>query len=174
MKRLHTWRTYLAWPLILVLFVSTNGLSMHAVYCLCKGELQYTFFQTDADNAACGRTPDSCCRPDDARPLKQHCRVAAATEQLPGSCCAASDSGEHACTTDTIIYTRVAAAFLAPFTGEYTTVPVAPPAPWPFPYSPRITLPVFAASLNSEHPPDTRAQPHIHKPQQARLHCWRC
>lgn len=89
-----------ALALAALLTVSTVGIPVHALYCLCKGEWSYSLF-SGSDLSACGsRTEDRCC-------------------STKGSCCAAAKAcpstagGEQPCDTGETRLARLQTDFIA-------------------------------------------------------------
>jgi hypothetical protein len=113
--------------LLLLLLLSTSGFSLHAIYCLCKGELRYSLFATDQEDQHCTTSGEgTCCVPGNKAAVKTGCGPS-------GPACCAPDNGDtHPCTAEEVIYTRLAAVFLAQGAEEApqqeATTPSGPPA----------------------------------------------
>ncbi|MCO6484658.1 MAG: hypothetical protein J5I41_02660 [Saprospiraceae bacterium] len=100
----------------LTLLVSTTGLSVHAVYCLCKGELSYSLVHLEVGEMACamsGEEAESCCGPGEG------CGPASQVSD-----CCREPGDDHACRTEETIYTRLASVFLVQLDQQDEITPV--------------------------------------------------
>lgn len=112
----------ISFALTLVLFVSTSGIPIHAIYCACKGDTTlHLFSEGDA----------GCCKSDLEN--KSCCSVHKQVE-LPSCCAAIPPVGESAacnlessdhpdCMQDEVIITKLATAFLLPADDEGGSTP---------------------------------------------------
>lgn len=112
MKWLRRHGKPLSASLLLMLLLSTSGFSMHAIYCLCKGELTYALFAPADDAAHCGsakmdQDKASCCAPVPKARSSGSCAPVGMT------CCGPDTADDHACTTEEVIYTRLATVFIS-------------------------------------------------------------
>lgn len=111
MKWLRRHGKPLSVSLLLMLLLSTSGFSMHAIYCLCKGELTYALFAPADDAAHCGaakadQETSSCCAP------AQKPRASGSCFPAGMACCGPDAAEDHTCTTEEVIYTRLATVFI--------------------------------------------------------------
>jgi hypothetical protein len=98
----YSLRTWTAWALAALLAVSTAGIPVHALYCLCKGEWSYALFSAD-DLPSCGTvSEDSCCKPQGCCSTKA------------GSCPSGADE-EHPCDTGETRVAKLQTDFIGSF-----------------------------------------------------------
>ncbi len=103
---MNLFRSITASLMALTLLVSTTGLSVHAVYCLCKGELSYSLVHLEVGEMACAMSSEEtepCCGSSEGCGL----------DSRAAGCC--RDAGEdHDCRSEETIYARLAAVFVTP------------------------------------------------------------
>lgn len=102
--RMNLFRSITASLMALTLLVSTTGLSVHAVYCLCNGELSYSLVHLEVGEIACAMSSEEaepCCG------SREGCGL---DSQASGCCQDAGD--DHDCRSEETIYARLAAVFV--------------------------------------------------------------
>jgi hypothetical protein len=89
-----------AWLLALNLLVSTMGLTVHTLYCLCRGELSISLFEVQGDCSIAAQSMHG----------KDCCSKTAGCHSTTASCC--SKSQEHQCDTQDKIFVKLNTDFV--------------------------------------------------------------
>lgn len=84
-------KKYLVWVWMTAVLTATVGVSVHEVYCYCKGKARISLFGSGPENGCAAKAEPS--RPDCCK----HHESAA-----PKSCCAQKDGGEPDCTKKSV------------------------------------------------------------------------
>lgn len=102
-------KNIIVFGMLVVLLISTIGMSVHTLYCFCKGELEYSFFANE--------TEDHCSKSVETATLPPCCQQIAAQK----SCCATEkcakdDHTKKPCTKKGTVYVKLNVDYVIPGT----------------------------------------------------------
>lgn len=112
----------ISFALTLVLFVSTSGIPIHAIYCACKGDTTLHLF-SEGDAACCKIDVEtkSCC--SDHKQVKLPACCAAIPAIGESATCNLEAAGHPDCMQDEVFITKLVTAFLLPADEEGGSTP---------------------------------------------------